>query len=242
MTENSEVTFGLVHGSWHGAWCWEYLQKELEDKGYKAVAMDLPIDNPDANFDDYAKVATSALANESELILVGHSRAGNIIPRVAGNLAVRKMIFLCSSFEPATIGRPLPEEMNMMPARNNPGFSSGVIPLKNEMTVIEESAAKELLFHDCPKDVQEWAVTQLRPQRRSTNEPTLDQWPEVPQEYILCEDDRVVMPAWSRYAAHNWLHVEPITLPGGHSPFLSRPQQLAQALESLAGIDTASSQ
>lgn len=234
MTEHSEATFGLVHGSWHGAWCWQYLQEELDYKGYKSVAMDLPVDNPSANFDDYADAAADALKGESDIILVGHSRAGNIIPRVAGKIAITKMVFLCSSFEKATIGRPMPDEEAFMPARNDKDFYDGVIALEHEMTVVTEKSAKELFYHDCSPEIQDWAAENLRPQRRSSNEPKLEKWPDVPQEYILCEDDRVVRPVWSRYAAMNWLGVEPISLPGGHSPFLSRPRQLAEVLDAMA--------
>jgi pimeloyl-ACP methyl ester carboxylesterase len=42
------ATFGLVHGSWHGAWCWERLVPELEARGHRAVAVDLPAEDPAA--------------------------------------------------------------------------------------------------------------------------------------------------------------------------------------------------
>jgi len=35
------TTFGLIHGAWHGAWCWERLIPELERRGHRAVAVDL---------------------------------------------------------------------------------------------------------------------------------------------------------------------------------------------------------
>src|SRR5260221_10947192 len=35
-------TFVLVHGAWHGAWCWERLVPELEARGHASIAMDLP--------------------------------------------------------------------------------------------------------------------------------------------------------------------------------------------------------
>jgi len=42
------ATFGLVHGSWHGGWCWERLIPELEARGHRAVAVDLPAEDPAA--------------------------------------------------------------------------------------------------------------------------------------------------------------------------------------------------
>jgi hypothetical protein len=40
----------------------------------------------------------------------------------------------------------------------------------------------------------------------------------------------MVSPDYGRRAARLQLGVDPIELPGGHSPFLSRPRVLAQAL------------
>ena len=42
------TTFALVHGAWHGAWCWEPVMAELERRGHRAVAVDLPCDDPAA--------------------------------------------------------------------------------------------------------------------------------------------------------------------------------------------------
>jgi len=37
------TTFALVHGGWHGAWCWERLAPLLQQAGHDVMAMDLPI-------------------------------------------------------------------------------------------------------------------------------------------------------------------------------------------------------
>ena len=42
------TTFALVHGAWHGAWCWDRLIPELENRGHSVIAMDLPSDDPAA--------------------------------------------------------------------------------------------------------------------------------------------------------------------------------------------------
>jgi hypothetical protein len=34
------ITFALVHGAWHGAWCWERLAPFLQEAGHDVVAMD----------------------------------------------------------------------------------------------------------------------------------------------------------------------------------------------------------
>jgi hypothetical protein len=48
------TTFALVHGAWHGAWCWESLAALLRQAGHEVVAMDLPIEDGSASFEDHA--------------------------------------------------------------------------------------------------------------------------------------------------------------------------------------------
>lgn len=59
-------------------------------------------------------------------------------------------------------------------------------------------------------------------------------WPDAERTYVLCREDRAVSPAWSRRAAWERLGVEPLELPGSHSPFLSRPAALAALLDGVA--------
>jgi len=76
----------------------------------------------------------------------------------------------------------------------------------------------------------------LRPQSyRVMNETTpLTAWPDVESRSIVCRDDRALNPSWVRAAARERLGVEAIELGGAHSPFLTRPGELAQVLHSLA--------
>src|SRR5215218_4055369 len=75
------TTFGLVHGAWHGAWCWEQLIPELERLGHRAVAMDLPCDDPSATYSSYADVIVDALVDEpDDVVLVAHSMGGLSMP------------------------------------------------------------------------------------------------------------------------------------------------------------------
>jgi pimeloyl-ACP methyl ester carboxylesterase len=95
-----------------------------------------------------------------------------------------------------------------------------------------EEGAIESFFHDCAPHVARDAAKRLRRQYwRVTQEVTpLRQWPPVPAAYILCADDRMISRDYGTTAARRQLGVDPIELPGGHSPFLSRPRVLAQAL------------
>jgi pimeloyl-ACP methyl ester carboxylesterase len=59
--------------------------------------------------------------------------------------------------------------------------------------------------------------------------------------WLVCRDDRATNPAWGRRAAMERLGSTAVELDGGHSPFLTRPVELAQAIEEMA-CDLASGQ
>src|SRR4051812_34211124 len=90
------TTFALVHGAWHGAWCWELLSPLLQQEGHDVVAMDLPCGDASASFETYADVVCAALnAYKHDVVLVGHSLGANSIPLVATRRPLRHLVYLC---------------------------------------------------------------------------------------------------------------------------------------------------
>jgi hypothetical protein len=56
-------------------------------------------------------------------------------------------------------------------------------------------------------------------------------WPDVPAASIVWRDDHAVNPGWERFGARERLGVAPLEIDDGHSPFLTRPAELAELLE-----------
>jgi pimeloyl-ACP methyl ester carboxylesterase len=223
------TTLALVHGAYHGAWCWQRLVPELESLGVGTVSPDLPCDDPKAGLAEYAATVEAALADRDDVVLVGHSLGALTIPLVAAHRPVRRMIFLCSV--PTGPGPAIDGQLADMVTPEfvaAPRFhdADGREMLGNE-------AARQLFFDDCTEADACWAVARLRPQSpRPLAEPTpLVEWPEVPQTVILTTDDRVLRSSWAVPAARDRLGGDnPVLLPGSHSPFLSRPGALADVL------------
>ncbi|HEU4593023.1 MAG TPA: alpha/beta fold hydrolase, partial [Steroidobacteraceae bacterium] len=71
-------TFILVHGAWHGAWCWHKLIPWLEGAGARVVAPELRSEEPDnpASLEEWARFVAGLTRRESGSVLVGHSRGG----------------------------------------------------------------------------------------------------------------------------------------------------------------------
>ncbi len=222
------ATFGLVHGGFHGAWCWDRLIPPLAACGHDAVAMDLPIDDPDATLLDYVGAVVDALDGvEEPVVLVGHSMGGLVIPHVARSRPVERLVFICAMFDnlPDRAIEVDPDEVVVAP------FDTSTLTENGGLITVSPEGAAAGFYPDCdPVDV-EWALARLRPQGHAPATPLIAPWPDVPSTVIVCTDDR--QREYQRLVVAPRLGVEPIELPGGHSPFLSRPEQLADVLSEL---------
>jgi pimeloyl-ACP methyl ester carboxylesterase len=221
--------FVLVHGAYHGAWCWDLLRRELEGTGHTTSAVDLPNEDPAAGAERYAGAVLAATPNTANgIVLVGHSLGGLTIPIVAGRIRTRMAIYLCALI-------PVP---GLSFDAQHADFDTGFRPSETAVANPDGSAswpergAIEVFYHDCDPEIAIASAQRLRRQQwRITQEVTpLREWPSVPSAYITCADDRVVSKAYSGRAARELLQVESIEMPGGHSPFLSRPKELARQM------------
>src|SRR4029078_2664773 len=74
-------TIVLVHGAWHGAWCWDAVVARLDAEGRRSIAADLPsVSSTGATLADDAACVRAALdAVHGEGLLVGHSYGGGVV-------------------------------------------------------------------------------------------------------------------------------------------------------------------
>ncbi len=207
------ATFCLVHGAWHGAWAWDPLRAELEARGHRVVAPNLPCEDLEAGIVDYAAVVRDALGGDDDAIVVGHSLGGLTIPLVPARLRV----FLCALVPGADTTDAFVPGFGDARTRDELGRSYYPDPA---------DAARELQYPAAAATL----ATRLRPQA------PVDSAAEVtgPVAYIVCARDAAIRPEWQRRVARDVLGVEPIELDAGHSPMLSHPRELAEMLDPLA--------
>jgi pimeloyl-ACP methyl ester carboxylesterase len=221
------ATFGLVHGVCAGAWSWGLVAPHLEAAGHDVLAMDLPGDEPDATFSDYAEVVERVLGDAEDVVLVGHSTGGLTIPLVAARKPIDELVFLCGVI-------PVPGESAA--AR---GIDWRVVD-PSEWQIdngdgsfsISPEGYRRHVAQDADPALADEVASRLRPQFvKPFLEPCpLDRMPDVPRRYILCTEDHIVGPEWSRREAPARLGVEPIEFEASHSPMASRPRDLADVL------------
>lgn len=238
------MRFVLVHGGFHGAWCWERTIDELNRLGREAVAVDLP---GHGQRRDEAAPTTFAGRVESILsvlqtgdILVGHSGGGFDIT-LAANAApdlVGHVTYLAAGLPRE--GRTWPEAMAMRADGSMGDFDvAGMlqhlrIDDDGGMSIASAEGARELFFHDCDEETVQWAFRRLCKERAgetSTHAVSLPNFwsADLPRSYIRCLQDRA-KPGWLSDVVAERLGVVQLAIDTSHSPFLSRPDELAELL------------
>ncbi len=198
------ATFSLVHGAWHGGWCWDPLRAELEARGHVVHTPDLPCEDLAAGVEEYAAVVPAAD------VVVGHSLGGYTIPLAEA----RTHVFLTAGVGGTGGLGGLAPDFGAGQMRDELGRS-----YYPDFAV----AAAELQY---PPEFVELA-SRLRRQAPLAAGPVAVESPV----YIVCSRDAVIRPEWQRHLAQDVLGVEPIELDSGHSPMLECPRELAALLE-----------
>jgi pimeloyl-ACP methyl ester carboxylesterase len=240
------VRFLFVHGGFHGAWCWDRTIAELQAAAHDGVAVDLP--GHGALVDQ-----ESTLANRRDAIvalmqpgdvLVGHSGGGfdATLAADARPDLVSHIVYLAAALPRE--GRTYPEAMAMRDAGDElaEGFDGDVGEMLSylhfdedgAMTFADFDGAWKYFYHDCDEQTARWAFERLGPERFGDTTVTpvsvATFWAaDLPRSYILCLQDRS-MPRWLADTVTRRLGVAQLTIDASHSPFLSRPRELAELL------------
>ncbi len=227
----------LIHGSGHGAWCWEPLVAELAGLGHEGVAIDLP-----SHGEDPADPSTVTLAHcvarasggiTPGTIVVGHSLGGITATLAADARAgeVRAVVYLAAW---------VPRPGLALSAYRGEGATAALLAATKrgpvpDTTVFDPAVAADLLYPDCAEAVGAAAVARLCPQPVSvmTTVVTLDH-PPPERFYIRCLRDRAIDPAYQRRVSADWPPDRVFEIDAGHSPFLSQPARLAAILDTIA--------
>ena len=237
-------TFILVHGAWHGSWCWHKVIPLLEQEGHTAVALDMPgragDERPcsELTLDDYVGKITEAIGLQDEpVILVGHSMGGGSITQAAEICAerIRMLVYVAAAAPPdgmsmaaSTTAHDIPLAL-YGPGRAELDEAAGCLMLS------ADAPLKEMFFGECDDD--DIALARASVTVHEALAPTMQavhlsagRYGRVPKIYIECLRDQAI-PIELQRAIYKPLNCEEIvTLDTDHSPFFSMPRALADAL------------
>lgn len=229
----------LVHGAWHGAWCWYRMLPALRALGFTPHAIDLPghglRNGEPQTLAAYAEAVAGLLRGLPEpALLVGHSMGGGVISATAELVPERisNLVYLCA--------------LALLPGDSIFGVAGGdtesilagyMQPGADGRIVVADEGIRPCFYEDCTDADIALAKLLLVPQSPepfgAVPELTEARFGRVPRSYIVCEQDKAIGPKKQRWLAER-AKAETVAIDTSHSPFFSAPAELAATIRRLA--------
>ncbi len=224
----------LVHGAWHGAWCWAPLQQALDQLGIPSHAIDLPghgispLPLGDLH-SDAAAVVEALEALPSDTLLIGHSYGGAVISQAAAHSdRIAHLMFIAAFALEA--GESVNGFLRSAP-RHKVELANIMVPTDEGATALDPEHAGALLYPGSSLVVQRANAKRLGPQPNATMTQEVDGAPAsaIQSTYVLCNQDRAVHPEHQRIMAARCSSV--IEIDSDHSPFVDEPATIASIIQ-----------
>lgn len=222
------TTFALIPGAGGVAWYWHRVTPLLESAGHRAVAVDLPGDDPRAGLSAYADVVVRAIGDASDVIVVAQSLGGFTAPLVCERTKVRLLVLLNAMI-------PLPGETAGAWWANT-GSDEACVEAAQRHGYSADFDVHTYFLHDVPEDIWRSGESKQRDESEAAfREPCrFRSWDGIPRRVLAGSDDRFFPVEFQRRVASERLGDEIDEVPGGHLVALSRPEALVAKLTAYA--------
>ncbi|MFI5267647.1 MAG: alpha/beta fold hydrolase [Chloroflexota bacterium] len=234
------AVFVLIHGAWHGGWCWDKVAALLRDAGHTVVTPDLPGHGSDTTplgeigLETYVDRALEVLDAQAEpAILAGHSMGGLVITQ-ASELRpdkVKALVYI-AAFTPRD-----GESLSQLSLTDRESLlnQNRVIDRDRGVMWVRSEAHPEVFYHDCSDEDVARAAELLAPAvaikpHTTPVHTTADVFGRLPKYYVECLQDRAIRPHTQRLMYQNTPCQRVFTLDASHSPFFSVPEELVRCL------------
>lgn len=235
-------TYVLIHGAWHGSWCWDKVVPLLKRKGHKVEIPDLPGHGRDKtpiseiSLQAYTDRVCQILDAQSEpVILVGHSMGGVVITQTAEYRPekIKTLVYLT-----AFLLRD--GEFLLQMAEGDTGalvLPNLIMAEDQSNAVVRDETIKEVFYGDCSDEDVAQAKLLLVPQAVAPFvtpvKTTEEKFGRVRRVYISCLRDKAITPECQEKMYKALPCETVISMDTSHSPFLSAPEELVSNLLSL---------
>ncbi len=234
-----QPTVVLVHGAWGGSWCWERVVPLLEERGVRAIAVDLPSVGADSgeptDLSADAGAVTRVLDEQGgRLVLCGHSYGGMVVTvAAAGRSDVGRLVYLCAF---------MPDAGESLFALTGGGLAPWIDVLEDGRTIPDLVHRAEVSYADCDEETRASAIARLRPQAPAPFAETVTTaaWRTIPATYVVCTEDES-LPVEVQRQVFAPRAGEVVELVSSHAPFFSQPWRVADLLADAAEPQSSSS-
>jgi pimeloyl-ACP methyl ester carboxylesterase len=228
-------TFVLVHGAWHGAWCFRDVEKRLRELGHEVFAITLTglaerahLISREVNLTTHVDDVARAIEIEEleRVTLVGHSYGGLVITGAGVKVAPRiaELVYL-DAFVPAS-GQ---SGYDLLSPKYAASWRKRVEEKGEGFKIPPMLDAKSMGVTDAKKAA--WVDRKLTPQPAGTFEEKLvfDEraWTKLPRRYLRAGAYSGFAPTAERVRKAGWPVVE---LDCGHDAMVADPDGLVKAL------------
>lgn len=235
------ASFILIHGSWHGGWCFDAVKALLEAEGHEVIAPDLPGMGGDAaalravTLAGWAEFAADLCRNAAQqpVVLAGHSRGGIVVSQAAEQApdAMDALVYICAMMLPDGMSRAAFKALEAP----NPAFEAIITPVHDGAgTVVDPVRGPAVFAQHSPPDAVAAAMARLVAEphgpRSTPLRLTQARFGRLPRTYVECREDRTILLSSQRTMQQLVPGATVVSLDADHSPYLSRPHELAQAL------------
>ena len=223
--ERSKRVAVLVHGAWHGAWCWDRVAEELTARDVGVVAPELPLTGL---ADDTAAVRAAIESAGDNIVVCAHSYGGLVVSGAAKDMAgVRHIVYLAAFMTEEGEG---PVAL----IASHPSSLLEALQTSDDGISVDPARAKDVFYGDSDDDVAAASAARLRPMPADSADavtPPDPAWMTAPATtYLVAGADQAVAPDLQRRMATHATEV--IEWPVDHSPFLTRPGEIADLIVS----------
>jgi pimeloyl-ACP methyl ester carboxylesterase len=229
------TTYVLVHGAWHGGWCWRKVRALLEAGGEDVYTPTLTglgdrahLASLDIGLDTHIADVAGVIEAEdlSQVVLVGHSYAGMVVTGVADRAAhrVARLVYL-----DAVVPRDGQCLYDRAPPQLRTSWEEQARVAGEGWRLPASVATAQFLGLKAEEDLG-WVMPRLRPHPiRTLRDPLRlsSRFPQMPRRYINCIGDKPLgQPRTAQADGIDDYH----ELRTGHDAMVTAPEDVAALL------------
>jgi pimeloyl-ACP methyl ester carboxylesterase len=233
MSEELTKSIVLVHGGFADGSGWESVYKILKAEGYNVAI----VQNPTISLSDDVAVTKRIIdAQDSSVILVGHSYGGVVITEAGNHPKVTGLVYI-AAFAPDS-----GESVSTLIQNPPPGAPvPPILPPQDGFLFLDRAKFHESFAADVDKEKAAfmadsqvpWGIEALG---GAVSEPA---WKTKPSWYLVAADDKMIPPPAQRFMSER-AGATVVESPGSHAVYVSQPEAVAKLIvEAARGVKAA---